>query len=152
MEPPNIYNKQFLLKEASKNGILNFVINGTIQYFVLKHEVVIPLTLDSISSNEINVAGASISLAIIISVILTTVGYFSLKVPKVPLLPNALVLIVKNAFLAYATLTALAVVWQRLAGSVEVSLILAVLIIGLISGIVAYIVSYVTIKKCVVNR
>jgi hypothetical protein len=49
-------------------------------------------------------------------------------------------------------LTSLAVLWQKYAGTVEVSLISALIIIGVIAGIVSGMVNYLTLRECTLSE
>jgi hypothetical protein len=136
------------LKSALSSGILNLCINGLIQYFTLKSHEEIALSLDSISSKEVTVLGSAITLGISLSIVLTIIEYFKIKGDKVTLFPNALLLVAKHAFFAFATLTAVTVAWQRIVGTIFVGLFPAILIIGITAGGVSAIITYITILKC----
>jgi hypothetical protein len=71
------------------------------------------------------------------------------KGPKKPFFPTTLWLIVKHGLFAFGAVVAGAVVWQRAAGTVEVSLWTAVIFHGLLAGVVATIVNYMTISEIV---
>jgi len=144
--------KSEITKGALINGVINAVINGGLQYFFLKDKAPIALSVDSITNTEETVLGATVGLALSLAMILTVVAYFTIKGEKVPFFPTAFWLTIKHGFFTFGIITALAVLWQRYMGTVEVSLVTALIVIGVIAGIVAGIVNYLTIKKCVLSE
>ncbi len=140
-----------LLKGALTTGVINAFINGGIQYFFLKDKDVIAISVDSITNNEQTVLGTAVTLAITLSMILTCVVYFTLKGSKVPFFPNAFLSVIKHGFFTFGVITSLAVLWQRYMGTVEVSLLTGLIIIGVIAGVVSAVVNYLTIKACTVK-
>jgi hypothetical protein len=139
-----------ILKGALLSGVINAVINGAIQYFILRgNEGPIPMSVDSISTETHTVLGSSVPLAVSLAMILTAVAHWTLKVPKKPFFPTTLWLVVKHGLFAFGLLVACAVVWQRMMGTVEVGLGTAVVFLGIIAGIVSAIVNYMTISAIV---
>ena len=142
--------KSELLKGAVITGVINAFINGGIQYFFLKDKDVIPISVDSITNNVETVLGTAVVLAITLSMILTLVAYFGIKGEKAPFWPTTFWLTVKHGFFTFGVLTSLAVLWQKYMGTVEVSLVSALIIIGVIAGIVSGIINYLTLKESIV--
>lgn len=138
-----------ILKGAVISGVINAVINGAIQFFLLRGAGPLPLTVDSIGTETHTVLGSSVPLAVSLAMILTAVAHTTVKVPKKPFVPTTLWLVIKHGLFAFGTVVALAVVWQRVMGSVEVGLGTAVLLLGVIAGLVAAIVNYMTISEIV---
>ena len=136
-----------ILSGALVSGVVNAVINGAIQYFLLRGEMPMPLTVDSIGTETHTVLGSSVLLAVSLAMILTAVAHATVKVPKKPFVPTTLWLVIKHGLFAFGTVVALAVVWQRVMGSVEVRLGTAVVLLGLMAGFVAAIVNYMTISE-----
>ncbi|HLR24299.1 MAG TPA: hypothetical protein VK112_00435 [Fodinibius sp.] len=141
--------KQKLVKGAVTTGITNGIINGGIQYFFLKGMAPIAISVDSITNTEHTVLGTAVVLAVTLAMILTVVSYFGIKEEKVPFFPSAFGLVLKHGFFTFGVVTALAVLWQRYLGTIEVSLLSALIIIGVIAGIIAGFVEYLTIKACI---
>ena len=137
-----------LLKGAVLTGVINAIINGGLQYFFLKEYSSIAISVDSITNNEDTVLGTSVILSITLAMILTLVAYFGIKEKKAPFFPTAFWLTIKHGFFTFGVLTSLAVLWQKYMGTVEVSLISALIIIGIIAGIVSGIVNYLTLDEC----
>lgn len=144
--------KQKLLKGAVITGIINAIINGGIQYFFLKGNSSIPISVDSITNDTATVLGTAVMLAITLSMILTLVAYFGIKEKKAALFPTTFLLTLKHGFVTFGILTSLAVVWQKYVGTVEVSLVSALIIIGIIAGIVSGFVNYFTLKESVISE
>lgn len=144
--------KAEIRKGAIINGLINGVINGGIQYFFLKGHAPIAISVDSITNTEHTVLGAAVTLAITLAAITTVVAYFGIKDEKVPFYPKGLWSLFKNTFFTFGVVTSLAVLWQKYLGTVEVSLITALIIIGAIAGIVAGIVNYLTLKACIISN
>ena len=140
--------KQKLIKGAVTTGITNAVINGGIQYFFLRGTTPIPISVDSITNTEHTVLGTAVVLAVTLAMILTAVSYLTIKETKVPFFPSAFWLVLKHGFFTFGMVTAFAVLWQHMFGTIEVSLLSALIIIGAIAGIIAGIIEYLTIKGC----
>ena len=143
--------KSKLLKGAALTGVINAVINGGIQYFFLKGHSSIPISVDSITNTTETVLGTAVMLAITLSMILTLVAYFGIKGKKAALFPTTFLLTLKHGFVTFGILTSLAVVWQKYVGTVEVSLVSALIIIGVIAGLVSGFVNYFTLKESVIS-
>lgn len=141
-----------LLKGAVISGLINAVINGGIQYFLLRGMATVPLSVDSIGTDTHTVLGSSVPLAVSLAMILTAVAHWTLKAPKKPFVPTTLWLVVKHGLFAFGAVVAGAVVWQRAFGSIEVSLATAVVLLGIVAGLVSAIVNYMTISAIVEDR
>ena len=148
----NNEQKSKLLEGAALTGVINAVINGGIQYFFLKGHSSIPISVDSITNTTETVLGTAVMLAITLSMILTLVAYFGIKGKKAALFPTTFLLTLKHGFVTFGILTSLAVVWQKYVGTVEVSLVSALIIIGVIAGLVSGFVNYFTLKESVISE
>lgn len=135
-----------ILRGSIINGVINAVINGAIQWFLLRGLVSIPLSVDGITNDEKTVFGMAVPLAVSIAMILTVVAYMTLKEAKRPFFPDVLWLTVKHGVFAFGLSVAGAVVWQRLMGTVPVSLITAVIVLGVVAGAVGGLINYMTIR------
>lgn len=149
--PTHMMSKGEILKGAVIGGAINAVVNGAIQFFLLRGSGPMPLTVDSIGTETHTVLGTSVPLAVSLAMILTAVAHFTVKVPKKAFVPTTLWLVIKHGLFAFGAVVAAAVVWQRMMGTVEVGLGSAVLILGLVAGLVAGIVNYMTISEIVEN-
>ena len=145
-------NEKNLVKGAITTWVINAFINGGIQYFFLKDMKVIPISVDAITNDTPTVLGEAVSLAISLSVLLTVVTYFTIKEKKVPFFPNAFWLAIKHGFFTFGLVTSLAVLWQKNRGTVTVSLVTALIIIGIIAGVISAIINYLTLKECTLKN
>ena len=135
-----------LLKGALISGVINGIINGGIQWFSFKKYDRIPVSVYSITNDTLTVLGNAVHLAITLAMILTFVAYFSIKKDKRPTWGKLIWLILKHGFFTFGVVTALSVLWQYYAGTVEVSPLAATVIVGLIAGVVAMAVNYLTLR------
>jgi len=140
-----------ILKGAGITGFINAIINGGIQYFFLKDKAPIALSVDSITNTEETVLGSSVGVALSLAMILTVVAYFSIKDAKVTFFPTAFWLTIKHGFFTFGVIVAMAVMWQKYMGTVEVSLVTALVVIGIIAGVVAGVVNYLTLRGCIIS-
>ena len=138
------------MEGAFLTGVINALINGGIQYFLLKGNTSIPISVDSITNNVETVLGTAVMLAITLSMILTIVAYFGIKGKKAAFFPTTFLLTLKHGFVTFGILTSLSVLWQKYMGTVEVSLVFGLIIIGVIAGIVSGFVNYFTLKGSIV--
>lgn len=138
-----------ILKGALIGGVINAVINGAIQAWLLAGSGTIPLTVDSITAGSHTVFSAAVPLAVSLAMILTAVAYTTIKVPKKPFVPDCLWLIVKHGLFAFGSIVTLAILWQAFAGTAEVGEITAVILLGLIAGAVSGVVNYMSIVALV---
>jgi hypothetical protein len=134
------------------SGVINAVINGVIQYFLLSGHERIPLTVDGITNETKTVFGSAVPLAVSLAMILTWVAYLNVKSSKPKFFPGFLWMTVKHGFFALGVVITFAVLWQRIFGSIQVPVVAAVMILGLVAGAVSAIVNYMTIRAAVAPR
>lgn len=135
-----------ILRGAIIGGAINAVINGAIQWYLLRGETQIPLSVDGITNDTHTVLGAAVPLAVSLAMILTAIAYFTLKAAKRPFFPHVLWLTIKHGVFAFGLIVSTAVVWQRTMGTVNVSLATAVIVLGLVAGLVTVMVNVMTIR------
>lgn len=140
-----------VLRGAAITGLVNAIINGAVQYLLLRGHGPIPLSVDGITNSQQTVLGTAVPLAVSLAMILTAIGYFTLKAPKRAFFPGVLWLIIKHGLFAFGLVVAGAVVWQRAMGSVPVSLSTAVVVLALIAGFVSGIVNAMTLRGCLLD-
>jgi hypothetical protein len=138
-----------IAKGATLSGIINALINGAIQWYLLADYASLPLTVDGITNEEHTVFGAAVPLAVSLAMILTAVAFMTVKAPKPPFYPTFLWMTVKHGFFALGVIVTFAVLWQRTFGSILVPLPVAVLILALVAGLVAAMVNYMTMRAAV---
>lgn len=135
-----------LLRSACVAGIINGVINGLIQMYLLWNAAPILLSVDAITNEQTTVLGAAVPLAVTLAMILTVIAYLTIKAPKRRFLPSVLWLTIKHGIFTLGLIVMGAVLWQRLMGSVPVSLATAAFVLAVIAGLVAGMVNYMTIR------
>ncbi|MCU0441730.1 MAG: hypothetical protein MUE96_04965 [Bacteroidia bacterium] len=139
--------KQKILLGSMVGGIINAVINGTINWFQLNDGESILLTKDSITSTQHTVIGSSVGLAVSLAFILTTIAFFTTKNPNKPAyFPKVLTLSIKHSIYAFGLIIISGVLIQNYVGSIEVSRFVSATVTGIIALIVAVVVDYET--KC----
>src|SRR5699024_6225521 len=140
-----------LLKGAITTGIINAIINGAIQYFLLKGTTPIPISVDSVTNNVHTVLGTAVPLAVSLARILPVVSYFSTKEEKVPFFPSGVLVLLKHGFFTFGVVTALSAVRQRIVRTIDISLLCAVVMICFIVGIISGIIEYLSLNAVMIN-
>ncbi len=146
-DTPGFPSNAKILRGAATGGVINGLVNGAIQWYLLDGHAPIPLTVDAITNDQETVLGAAVPLAVTLATILTVITYLTLKAPKRRLLPDVLWLTVKHGVFAFGLVVAGAVLWQRTMGTVAVSLATAVTVLAVIAGFVAGVVNYMTLHE-----
>lgn len=131
----------FPWREAMLAGIINAAINGWISWGQFSTSTSVPLTLDSISGGSHSAIGSAVMVATALGFILTLV-IFALTHRKhgggtaagKPLYAAAFKSALANAFGLFGLLVVIGVVWQRVAGTVDVSPLAATLLVACVAG------------------
>lgn len=108
------------------SGVINAIISGGIQWYLVADHAPLPMTVDGITNDEHTVHGAAVPLAVILAMILTAIAYKTDKRPKPPFFPTGVWLTVKHGIFTLGIIVTFAMFWQRLLGSMFVSLPVAV--------------------------
>lgn len=133
------------LKGALFTGVANALINGVINWFSVRNLVEIPLSDDLISSKANTVFSGVVLLATSLAFILTTISFLTFKVPNKPrYFPKVFLLALRNSFFVFGVVVAVAILVQRMAGTVMMSPIESALLSGIFAGIVGGVVDYMT--------
>lgn len=144
--------KEHLIKGALMGGLINAVINGLIYWFQVKGQDQVMVTDNSISSTEHTVFAGGVILATSLAFILSSIAYFTTKIPgKQPYFPGAFLLSLKNALFAFGAVTVLGVLIQRTMGTMYVSPMTATLITALLAGVISIAVDYLT-KQDIISK
>lgn len=144
---------QDVAQTAITTGVLNALINGIINWLLVKDKTELFLTTDSITSKDSTVLGGAVILATSLAIILTSIGYFRFKSEnKPPYFPKGFMLTLKNAFFTFGVITSMSILLQRFAGSIAVNPISSAMIVAAIAGLVAGIIEYLTIKELLINH
>lgn len=141
-------SKSEIMKGAVVGGVINAIINGVINWFQVKGKTDLFLTVDNITNTEHTVLGGAVMLATSLAAILTLIGYFTVKSKnKPPFYPKAVGLTLRNTFFAFGLMVTIGVMVQRIFGSVAVTPIASVILVGIIAGVVAGVIDYMTKKE-----
>lgn len=137
-----------IVKASLIQVAINTVINGVINYFMVRGKDAHLITADSITSGSDTVIGHSIFTAVLLAVIFTLLGFNSQRkhLPGVTWGQVGL-LAVKNAIYAFGLMVILGVLWQKMFPNVSVGTIGAATIAGLIAGAVSGITNYSTLSR-----
>ena len=139
-------------RDSLVGAAINAAINGAIAWFTFRAAAQVPMTLDLISTQEKSVWGQGVSLALALGVILTLVaakvfsGHVARTHPELasrvkrPSFPTVAGIAVNNAMSLFGWFVVLAVLWQRLLGTIYVTPFAAAVLVGLFAGILTVLV------------
>jgi hypothetical protein len=140
-------NDKTLAKHAMIPGVINAVLNGIIEWFTFRMQDQIMITSDSISSNELSIFGKALQIALMMSIILTTITYLTLRSkPRPAFFPRIPLLTLKHTFFVFGIGTSIAILWQRFVGTIFVGPVFATVIVMLIAGVVSWLISWMTMR------
>ena len=120
------------LADSAVGAAVNAAINGAIAWSGFKASESVPLSVDSIGTPGITALGNAATAAFALTLIITCITFFvyrgsARKAPRapavlgaMPFLPTGLRIAVANTLLAFGAFVAVAVLWQRFAGTVSV--------------------------------
>lgn len=146
-DPRNVRFQDSLIPAA-----LNTIINGGIAYAGFKSAESIPLTLDLISSEQHTVWGQGVTLAFALGIILSivTAKVFANHAIKIdpslapflrqPIFPVVMRIAINNGASLFGWFVALAILWQRMVGSISVTPMTAAALVGILAGVITVIV------------
>lgn len=138
-------NKKDIIKGAWISAIANAIINGGINWIMVKGDGYILLTQDLISSNTQTVFGGIVSLATSLAFILTLVSFINIKITnKKHYFPKILFWALRNSFMAFGVIVVLAILVQRILGAQTVTPLFSAILAGVVAGIVGGVVDYMT--------
>ena len=144
-------NKE-ILKGSILSGIINAIINGVINWFMVRGQSEILLTQDLISSDTQTIFSGIVPLATSLAFILTTIAYFTFKIPGKPrYFPKVFFLALRNTFMAFGLVIAIAIMIQKYASDVVATPLASAILAGVIAGLVAGLVDYIT-KHDIINN
>ena len=137
-----------IIKASLIQAGVNTVINGVINYFLVRGKDTHLITADSITSGSDTVIGHSIFTAVILAIIFTLLGFRSQRT-HLPDVAWSRVgwLAVHNAIYAFGLMIILGVLWQKAFPNVSTGTLGAATIAGLIAGAVSGITIYSTLSR-----
>lgn len=134
------------LSASLPSAAINGAINGAITWSGFgKHET-IPLSIDSIGTPGITALGNAATVAFALTLIITSITFFVFRraarkaadapraIRELAFMPTGLRLAVVNTLLVFGGFVTLAVLWQRLAGSISVSPVLATVVVAAVAA------------------
>jgi hypothetical protein len=128
---------------------MSAVINGVTAFLSFRGQAFVALSADNISSRDVTVWSQGVSLAFTLGLVLTCIGVLKFRrsairedptvAPLVnrPFFPFVVGLALWNALSLFGILVVVAVLWQRVAGTVHVSPLVAAALVGLLAFVVA---------------
>lgn len=137
-------------KEALTSGVTNGVINGAIGWFMFRGRDVVPLTVDTISAHEKTVFSTGVMTALLLSIILGAIAFFSfgkkahrqqLTSPELlnrPFFFFGVRTILFFSLFTFGTATLIALFVQKFLGTIMVTPVVAALVLGVIAGVAAW--------------
>ncbi len=146
-------------QDSAIPSVLNGLINGAIAWFSFRAQAAVPLSVDLISSQQHTVWGQGTMLAFALGLILTVVTWkvYAMHLakshpewlPRVrrPLFPDVAGIALRNTLMLFGAFVLLAVLWQRLVGSVEVGPGLAAALVGLLASVITAVVEVRTKRE-----
>lgn len=134
-----------IFKGAIASGIINALINGTINWFQLGDTTTIKLTIDSITSEEHTVFGEAVILGTSLAFILTCIAYLTIKKANKPkFFPDFFLVALKQSVFVFGAIVIFAILLQNSYGSIEVSKSFAAIVTGIVAGIASSYIDYST--------
>lgn len=145
-------------KDAVLSGLVNGVINGVIGWLMFLDKDVLPLTVDTISSDEKTVFSTGVMTAFMLSVILGVIVYFNfgkkaknLQLASPELLDRPFFFfgvrtVLFYALFAFGTTALVALFLQKFAGTILVIPMVGALVLGLIAGIASWFINSTVMK------
>lgn len=134
-------------RSAMPGALINGTINGAIAWSAFKGSNAIPLSMDSIGSPGVTALGNAATAAFALAFIMTCVTFFMFRggarksdvapagLKTVRFAPTGLRIALANTLLAFGAFTAMAVLWQRVVGTVMVGPLVASLVVAAVATI-----------------
>lgn len=152
------HTSDVIRKDAIMSGVANAVINGVIGWFMFRGKAAVPLTVDTISAHEKTVFSTGVMTAVILSLILGAIAFFtfgkkarSLQLASLELLDRPFFFfgvrtILFYALFAFGTGALVALFLQKLLGTILVTPVVAAILLGAIAGIAAWFINAAVMK------
>ena len=146
------------LSDSTITAAINGVINGVIAWSAFKASESVPLSMDSIGSPGVTALGNAAMVAFSLTAIITCITFFVFRgaarkspapsaLSRMPFVPTGLRIALVNTAMVFGAFIALAVLWQRLAGTVSVPPIAATVVVALIAAVATAIAEWRTKRE-----
>lgn len=144
---PTLQRQDIVNASLIQAGV-NTVINGVINYSLIRGQDTHLITADSITSGSDTVIGHSVFTAVLLAVIFTLLGFNSHR-KHLRGVPWGRVgwLALQNAIYAFGLMILLGVLWQKLFPNVSIGTLGAAAIAGAIAGAVSGITNFSTLTR-----
>lgn len=137
-----------IVKASVIQAATNTVINGLINYFMLRGKEAHLITADSITSGHDTVIGHSVFTAVILALIFTLLGFNAHKRHLTNVGWRKVGgLAAKNAIYAFGLIVIFGVLWQKMFPNVSIGTLGAATLAGLIAGAVSGITNFNTLSS-----
>jgi hypothetical protein len=152
------HSSSVIQKDAVMSGVANAVINGVIGWFMFRGKDAVPLTVDTISAHEKTVFSTGVMTALLLSIILGAIAFFTfakkarslqLAAPELlerPFLFFGVRTILFYSLFAFGTVALVALFWQKFAGTFLVTPVTAAMLLGAIAGVAAWFINAAVMK------
>jgi hypothetical protein len=135
------------LADSAVSAAINGVINAVIAWFGFRGSASVPLSMDSIGSPGVTALGNAAPVAFSLTFIITCITFFvfrgaARKSGQAPaaltgmgFVPDGLRIALLNTLMVFGGFVALAVLWQRLVGTVTVGPLTATLVVAVVAAL-----------------
>jgi hypothetical protein len=143
------------VRAALVPAAINALINGAIAYIGFRGANAVPLSVDSISSGEKTVLSEVVLIAFSLSAILGVITAVLFQRvadirPRRAMFPGLVGLALEQAVLLFGACVVLAVLWQRVAGTVTVGPAMAALLVAAAAAVITAIVD-IRVKRALLR-
>jgi len=156
-------SNKIIYSAAIGNGIANTIINGAITWFTFKSMTQVPFSLDSISNKEVTVFGTMFPVVLGLTFILGIITFFTFKKTaekekladlatiNKPFFPDMIKFIFGRTLAAFGFMMVVAVLFQRILGTIITTSLMATVIVGLTAGLAAAYIG-ISVSKEVIRK
>ena len=154
-------SNKIIYNAAIGNGIANTIINGAITWFTFKSMTQVPFSLDSISNKEVTIFGTMFPVVLGLTFILGIITLFTFKKTaekekladlatiNKPFFPDMIKFIFGRALTAFGFMMVVAVLFQRIFGTILTSSFAATLIVGIAAGLASVYIGIAVSKEVI---
>jgi hypothetical protein len=150
------------LVESLPGGLVNGAINGAIAWSGFKVSETVPLSVDSIAAPGVTALGNSATVAFALTFIITSITFvvFRAGARKSEAAPRALVdlrywptglgIALRHTLLVFGGFVAVAVLWQRFAGTLLVGPGVATLVVAVVAALATVLAEWMTKREMLI--
>jgi hypothetical protein len=135
------------LADSAAGAAINAAINGAIAWSGFKASAAVPLSVDRIGAPGVTALGNSATLVFALVLIITCITFFVCRrgarqaadapaaLGSMPFLPTGLQIALANTLLAFGAFVTVAVMWQRVMGTIEVTPAAATAVVAIVAAV-----------------